>query len=269
MIKKFGDYMYYLLSTPYKQVRKGDNQWYIYFSVIGQLFDANKRMFQRVREESMVRTASPLMLPEHGMDRLLTRYDGESWGNFRTRLAMYADTCLLGGTETGTLLAVKSLGFPDVEMIPCYKLDGNRDRWAEFYVIISMDADDTVSISHEMLRKEVRKVKKVSAKDNYQFRFGLECKNDETFLLDSIVYHLEASWLQGHTLNGAWKLNGKMLLNGIRNNNPLCVSHLIEMENEVWAEGHIETKHHWWTLNGAYKLDGNRRLDAKITEEAI
>ena len=40
-------------------------------------------------------------LPEHGLDRKLTRYEGETWENFRVRLMMYADTCRLGGTRGG------------------------------------------------------------------------------------------------------------------------------------------------------------------------
>ena len=107
MLETFGEYMYYLLSTPFKQARKARNQWYIYFKVTGRLFDENKTMLRRAREEGMVRTASPRMLPEHGLDRKLTRYEGETWENFRVRLMMYADTCRLGGTEVGTLQAVR------------------------------------------------------------------------------------------------------------------------------------------------------------------
>ena len=62
----------------------------------------NKTMLRRAREEGMVKTASPRMLPEHGLDRKLTRYEGETWENFRVRLMMYADTRRLGGTEVGT-----------------------------------------------------------------------------------------------------------------------------------------------------------------------
>ena len=63
MLETFGEYMYYLLSTPFKQVRKAGNQWYIYFKVTGRLFDKNKTMLRRAREEGMVKTASPRMLP--------------------------------------------------------------------------------------------------------------------------------------------------------------------------------------------------------------
>ena len=37
MLETFGEYMYYLLSTPFKQARKARNQWYIYFKVTGRL----------------------------------------------------------------------------------------------------------------------------------------------------------------------------------------------------------------------------------------
>ena len=60
MLETFGEYMYYLLSTPFKQARKARNQWYIYFKVTGQLFDENKTMFRRAREEGQ---------PAHGCFR--------------------------------------------------------------------------------------------------------------------------------------------------------------------------------------------------------
>ena len=42
MLETFGEYMYYLLSTPFKQARKARNQWYIYFKVTGRLFDEKR-----------------------------------------------------------------------------------------------------------------------------------------------------------------------------------------------------------------------------------
>lgn len=82
---KFGEYMFYLLSTPFKQVEKKKNQWYIFFKTVGELFDANKAALQAARRESMVKTASAVMLPEHGAERGLSRYEGETWENYRIR----------------------------------------------------------------------------------------------------------------------------------------------------------------------------------------
>ena len=293
-MKKFGEYMYYLLSTPYKQIRKGKNQWYLYFRVIGKLFDGNKAVFQLVRKESMVQTASLLMLPEHGLDRNLTRYEGESWESFRNRIMMYADTCRLGGTEIGTLQAVKTLGFTDVKMVPCYQIDGNLDRWAEFYVVISQDADDNFYIGYNIIRREVRAVKKVSAKDNYLFQFtesteheiatesGIQFKsffyprnNQELLLLDG-GWSLDGTYdLSGWqkvpelvVLDGTWLLDGTYRLTGYMDELPdlypsaLCMT--AYTKTGIETDNSLIVKKDLWYLDGSEILDGSRSLAADV-----
>lgn len=270
MFEKFGEYMYYLLSTPFKQVQKGKNQWYIFFKVVGQMFDDNKRMFQRVREESMVKTASTIMLPEHGLDRSLTRYEGETWDNFRTRLVMYADTCLLGGTELGTLQAVKSLGFDDVQMVPCYQMDGNRERWAEFYVIISRNVDDTMDIGHDIIRREVRKVKKVSGKDNYRFLYRIQdAQTENKICLHGIIIHISVHWYNNNIFNGQHSNDGAIDHNNVIANHSPYLWICSDVIHKETITAQCITKHHWRVNDGSTRNNGVKRFDAAIIREEI
>lgn len=127
--------------------------------------------------------------------RKLTKYTGEEDENFRSRIANYTEVCRLGGTDPGLILAVKALGYPNPEKIMAnvlngrvyyetdgsWILDGSRnleageleDRWAEFYIVNNMSVDDEHPVSTAILKKEVRRVKEVGAKDNYLFRYGI------------------------------------------------------------------------------------------------
>ena len=62
MFEKFSDYMYSLLFTPLKKISQVRNQFYIFFRIIGKLFDDTKADIFRVREESMIASASTMML---------------------------------------------------------------------------------------------------------------------------------------------------------------------------------------------------------------
>ena len=109
MFEKFCDYMYSLLFTPLKKIKQAANQFYIFFRVIGRLFDDTKEDIFRVREESMVASASEIMLAEHGKDRDMARLKGETVEGYRTRLSMKALIAEKAGTEQGILLALALL----------------------------------------------------------------------------------------------------------------------------------------------------------------
>ena len=143
MIENFIEYMWYLLTAPLKKLKKSLNQWYIFCKVFGRRFDEAKEDILRARDEGMVATCSQQMLPVHGAERGLARYKGEDPENFRSRIAMYDEICKLGGTNEGVLLAVKALGYASPELIRAndWMPDSGKDRWAEFYIVISMDAD--------------------------------------------------------------------------------------------------------------------------------
>ena len=181
MIENFIEYMWYLLTTPLKKLKKALNKWYILCRVFGKRFDEAKEDILRARDEGMVATCSHEMLPVHGADRRLTRYEGEHPENFRSRIAMYEEICKLGGTNEGVLLAVRTLGYTSPVLVRAndltgfshftldgsWLLDGSRtlesdtieNRWAEFYIVIVMDADEEHPISFDIMRKTVRKWK--------------------------------------------------------------------------------------------------------------
>ncbi|MCY9758871.1 hypothetical protein M5X00_32150, partial [Paenibacillus alvei] len=111
MFEKFSDYMYYLLISPWKKVVRKENQFYIFLKVIGKLFDQTKEDIFRVREESMIITASEQMLNEHGRERDMPRLKGEDIEAYRLRLMMKNMIATQAGTEQGILTALKALGY--------------------------------------------------------------------------------------------------------------------------------------------------------------
>jgi hypothetical protein len=58
MFDKFGDYMFSLLFGPLLKVKKAVNQFYLFFKVVGKLFDEIKTAIFTVRAESMIITGS-------------------------------------------------------------------------------------------------------------------------------------------------------------------------------------------------------------------
>ena len=134
MFEKFSDYMYSLLFTPLKKIKQAANQFYIFFRVIGQLFDDTKEDIFRVREESMVASASEIMLAEHGKDRDMARLKGETVEGYRTRLSMKALIAEKAGTEQGILLALAALGYEHsyIERMALH----DPERWAEFIIFL-------------------------------------------------------------------------------------------------------------------------------------
>ena len=169
MFEHFADYMYYLLTATFKRVRKSCNHWYTLFKVLGNLFDEVKEAFFTAREEGMVATCRQITLPIHGDDRGLTRYTGEELENFRSRIALYEETCRLGGTNAGIILATKALGYKDAEIITAKEFYSDLERWAEFVVMITINDDEVHPIEFAILQKTVRNWKEVGAKDNYVY----------------------------------------------------------------------------------------------------
>lgn len=140
MFDKFCDYMYYLLTSPFKRVKKSMNQWYILFRVLGRRFDDAMESLYSAREQTMLATCKPEMLPVHAEDRKMARYPGEEDENFRKRIANYPEVLRIGGSNPGVLLAVRTLGYTDVKIVPANKMpnfseEEKWNRWAEFYVV--------------------------------------------------------------------------------------------------------------------------------------
>ena len=106
----FGEYMFDLLFAPLKRGKRAANQFYIFFKVVGRIFDGMKKDVFRVRSEANVASASPVMLPVHGQDRDMPRLEGEDVESYRTRLSMKGVISEWSGTKTGILYALAALG---------------------------------------------------------------------------------------------------------------------------------------------------------------
>lgn len=269
MIEKFGDYMYYLLHYPFKQAERAVNQWYIYLSVIGKLFDQNKEAFFVARREGCVFTASQIILPEHGLDRRLTRYLGEDIENFRNRILTYAETCSLGGTDLGVRLAVEALGFTNVETVACYKIDDSQKRWAEFYIVITKDMEDVFDVDHDIIRKVVDTNKKVSALPHYQFVFQMVAPEPEHIELVRVTVGCIARWYSNNSFDGLVKFDGGYSFNAIITNHPIQIGSITEAKHEESIKMTMTNKHHYSNFDGVYAFDGLRHFDAEIILEEI
>ena len=116
----------------------------------------------------MLATCVEHMLMQIGRERGLGRYENEDIENYRRRIALYPEVCRLGGTNEGIILAVKSLGYTDVDIVPARVMENSTEHWAEFYVLITMGSEPH-PIGFNVLANEVRKKKEVGAKDNYKF----------------------------------------------------------------------------------------------------
>lgn len=164
MFDKFADYMYHLLFGPLKKMAKARNELYTFLKVMGKLADQTKRDILRVREESMVISASERMLEKHGQDRGMRRLRGESAENYRLRLMMKHKIAEQAGTTAGILLSLQTLGYEQSYVEP-YRLY-DPDRWAEFIVYLAGKNPSGIN-DIAVIDSEVMKVKPASGKPSY------------------------------------------------------------------------------------------------------
>jgi len=151
MASNFGDYMYSLLFAPLRKVQKSINQWAIFFSVIGKLFDDTKQDVFRVRSESMIVSSSEPVLELHGLDRGMVRLKGETVDNYRIRLAMKYIIA------SAILYVAKAFGYDNVS------IERNTDpaKWAE--ATVQFIGGKIVLDDRALLLKELNKIKPASA----------------------------------------------------------------------------------------------------------
>lgn len=245
MFDKFCDYMYYLLTTPFKLVKKSFNQWYIFCQVFGRYFDDAMESLYHAADQTMIATCEPEMLMFQAEERGMTRYQGESDENFRKRIANYAEVCRLGGSDEGVLLAVRSLGFDSVSIVKAREMDAKR--WAEFYVIVNINPDDELPIGYDVLMRQVRKVKYTTALDNYYFNVHLSSMGVSNAIARSIfVAESVTDCLQ----------DNKLVIR--------CKS-LIEQQAVLY----VHVKNNLWYFDGTYSFDGSKTFDAYETREEL
>ena len=269
MIESFVEYMWYLLTTPLKKIRKTLNKWYILCQVFGRRFDEAKQDILRARKEGMIATCSQEMLQIHAADRQLSRYKDEDLENFRSRIAMYEEICKLGGTNEGILLAIRTLGYKSPALFRTndvigynnilngsWVLNGSRtlgdntcsNRWAEFYVVITMNPDEQIPINFSILQKTVRRWKEVGAKDNYLF----------IFRIDDLV---------GKIINSCKVVLTARCKNSLLNKSRMTIRLFTETTfNKGFA---IEIKNNFFYLDGTYKLDGSKILNTYEVREEL
>lgn len=220
--EKFGEYMFSLLFTPLRKGKQVVNQFYIFFKVIGKIFDDCKKDIFRVREESMIISASESMLLEHGRDRNMPRLYGEDIETYRTRLSMRAIIAEKAGTREGILLAVKALGYQNPELIPYSIYDPSR--WAEFLLILPQDIDATM-LPFDSLRRNVRQVKEASAKDNYKIVYKYVIQSTEAIRIQMGLLIVQKWWNNITTLDGSVLLDGTTLLDSELWNMPIRITY--------------------------------------------
>lgn len=153
MFEKFGEYMFFLLYAPLKRVKKTVNQFYIFFKVVGKLFDQCKADLFRLREESSVLTCSDVMLPVHGQDRDMARLAGETLENYRVRLSMKGIIAEMAGINKGIFYLARAFGYENVEIEPS-PLPGH---WAE--ATVCFIGGNIVLDNRELLLQELNKIK--------------------------------------------------------------------------------------------------------------
>lgn len=158
---KFGEYMFDLLFAPLKRGKRAVNQFFIFFNVIGRVFDGLKKDALRVRDETNIATASPIMLSVHGQDRDMPRLVGEDIEAYRTRLAMKSIISEWSGTRQGILYILTALGYEQARITSVGPQDPTH--WAEFVVDLGVGNEKAVR-DIDYIYSEIQTVKEASSK---------------------------------------------------------------------------------------------------------
>lgn len=169
----FGAYMFDLLNAPLKAGKRGTNQFYIFFKVMGREFDDVKAALFAARDATSVASAGASMLAVIGQERDMPRLIGEDTEAYRKRLGMKGVISEWGGTTQGILYALSALGYDQSSVEPFSLQDSSR--WAEFIVLLRGSKQSGVN-DIAAIDTEVAKVKQASSKPSY----GAECGNTIT-----------------------------------------------------------------------------------------
>jgi len=269
MFEKFQDYMYYLLPGPLKKIAKTKNQFYILFKVFGKVFDQSKQDIFRVREESMIISASGKMLSEHGRDRNMPRFQGEDVENYRIRLSMKNIIAEKAGSNEGIVYALRSLGFKNFDIQPLWKKD--PERWAEFMIIID-EQDIDLCKTFNAVKSTVRDVKMASSLPNYGFQLY---SSNPSSANETVVKNTMAVNFFGNIsilLDGSWMLDGTNLLSGyVGYREPMPMRTYLQMSVPTSQDlkAMLTTEYNLWRLDGSFRLDGTKELSAAIWEEEL
>lgn len=265
MFDKLSDYLYYLLPGPLKRQKK-ENQLGIFLGVIGGVFDDIREDILRLRQESIIFTASPCMLDAFGQERGMFRLAGETEEEFRFRLLEKADVAALSGSEAGILLALKTVGYPDCTIEPLYKEDA--DRWAEIYVSFHPGSVDTVhNIDFACIKREVCKTKQAGTLPHYRFYYEAALTGTERIGGTRTRHRALLPFFSGTTfLNGTWRLDGQNKLDA-QFQTAYTVTHRAALQTaEEIGTLSVTANNNLWYLDGAERLNGAKKLSAYVEE---
>lgn len=169
MFENFAEYMFALLSTPFKRCKKSINQFWIFIKVIGKLFDEAQEAIYKTQRQMMILSCDDVLLDVYGDDYDLPRLNGESTENYRKRLIWKKKTAQLAGTKKGIEAVLESLGYGLSVIFPAKEID--PDAWAEFYILLKRQENTGIN-DLRILDAEVSKVKQASAKPRYIINAG-------------------------------------------------------------------------------------------------
>lgn len=169
-MKGYIEYLLLLLPAPVKRVKNSLNYFVILCRFIGTLFDEAMEQLFFAREQTKILSCAPELLSEHGCDRGVPQFEGESADAYRDRLIAHFDIAQKAGITEGIRLAIHSIGYRNIFLEPVRKTDPNR--WAEFFVWIS-DKVENVPVDLALLDREITKVKRATSKAAY----GVESAN--------------------------------------------------------------------------------------------
>ncbi len=247
MYNTFAEYMYYLLTSPYKKVKKSANQFYALCLVIGKVFDDLKSSINSSRESTIIISANESFLDEHGKDRNMPRLADEEVETYRTRLSMKAIIAESAGTKQGIQIALNSLGFINADIFAVRLYDPLR--WAEFYVFIEADEIDLIR-NFAIVKTVVRDVKPARSLPNYWFRVSKDL-------------------VENNLVSDQFKL----LINDSINNLSFAETAIvikIDVKNEFdFNNSKLKYGENMKFIDGSWNLDGSVTLNAIINEEVL
>lgn len=267
MFDKFKDYMFFLLHAPLKILQE-KSEIYKLFSIIGNEFDEIKNNILEVEKQSNIFSAEDSYLDLLANDRNIIRFQNETDEDLRRRIMLKPDIMKMAGTKKGIILALKSLNF-EANVEPCYLIDKNR--WAEFTVIINDNLLKKSNYNFKIIKETVMEVKQASSKPNWAFRYDLynNLENKFIYKLD-LIYNINF-WGSNYDKaynDGNLIFNGNFFNNGYENSNvnestlkrvnlDISIKNINSIDNLV----KIETR-------ADYFNDGTYNFNGKITNNS-
>ena len=153
MADNFTEYLYELLPAPLKRGKKAVNQFFIFFKAIGGLYDDCKQDIFRLREMSMLASATDAVLQLHGQDRDMPRLNGETLENYRERLLMKGIIAEAAGTNEGIRYVAQAFGYDNVIITT----PSDPAHWAE--ATVKFIGGKIVLDDRALLLQELNKIK--------------------------------------------------------------------------------------------------------------